>query len=122
MTIEYHEPPEELTAGTRDLHRVFCTLVEEMEAIDWYQHRVDVTNDDELRELFLHNRNEEMEHAAMALEVLRRRIPELDEKLRAYLFTTAPISKVEEQVESGGGSGKASDGSLGIGSLKGDKL
>ncbi len=119
MTIEYHEPAQELPLHTREIHRGLCTLVEELEAIDWYQHRLDLSEDEALCALMKHNRDEEMEHAAMALEWLRRKLPELDEKLRTYLFTDAPIVKVEEEAEGGGEipSGAGSD-SLGIGSLR----
>lgn len=94
--MHYHEPPEELSTETRDLHRAFRSLMEEIEAIDWYQHRVDATSDESLRALLLHNRNEEMEHAAMTLEWLRRRLPHLDQQLRTYLFTEGPITEIEE--------------------------
>lgn len=119
MTIEYHEPPQELSQETRDLHRALATLVEELEAIDWYQHRLDLVADDELRKLILHNRNEEMEHAAMALEYLRRKMPDFDTRLRTYLFTEGSIVALEEAAEAGdGGGGKPSGHSLGIGSLR----
>lgn len=97
MTIEYHEPPQELSAGTRDLHRAFCTLVEELEAIDWYLHRLEVTEDEALKAMMRHNQNEEYEHAAMALEYLRRRLPAFDKQLRQYLFTEAPITEIEDE-------------------------
>lgn len=115
MTIEYHEPPQELRPETRNLHRAFSTLVEELEAIDWYQHRIDTTDDDDLLELVTHNRNEEMEHAAMALEYLRRRIPYLEEQLRKYLFTETAIT--EKAISATPQEDKGS-GDLGIGSLK----
>lgn len=114
MTIEYHEPPEELSQETRDLHRALATLVEELEAIDWYQHRIDLTADEELRKILLHNRNEEMEHASMALEYLRRRLPDFDARLRTYLFTTGSIVELEAAAE---GAGRAAQ-TLGIGSLR----
>ena len=97
MTIEYHEPPQELSAKTRDLHRAFCTLVEELEAIDWYLHRLEVSEDQELKDMMRHNQNEEYEHAAMALEYLRRRLPAFDKQLRQYLFTEAPITEIEDE-------------------------
>lgn len=117
MAIEYHEPPQELREETRDIHRALSTLAEELEAIDWYQHRIDVTSDEHLSELFEHNRNEEMEHAAMTLEWLRRTIPALDQHLRTYLFTEGPVTSVEEEETSSGGNGAAARG-LGIGSLR----
>ncbi len=117
MTIEYHEPPSELSARTRDLHRAYCSVVEEFEAIDWYEHRLDVTEDEELRSLIKHNQDEECEHAAMALEWLRRRVPALDAQLRKYLFTEGPLTEV------GHGEAKGNtDGSLGLAkATKGEK-
>lgn len=96
MTVVYHESSAELTVATRDIHRAIATLVEEWEAIDWYQQRLDVTDDEELQALLKHNRDEEIEHAAMALEWLRRKIPKVDEQLRVYLFSTESITDVEE--------------------------
>lgn len=116
MTIEYHEPPGELTPETRDLHRAFCTLVEELEAIDWYLHRLDVSGDEALKAMMAHNQREECEHAAMALEYLRRRVPALDEYLRQYLFTEGPLVEIEHGETAGGDTppSAGSDGSLGI--------
>ncbi len=121
----YHEPVEELTDETRDMHRAIVSLMEELEAVDWYQQRVDATRDPELKRILAHNRDEEKEHAAMVLEWLRRRDPLLDEQLRTYLFTQGEITTLEEEAMGGdgGGTGPAAgpegDGSLGIGSLKG---
>jgi len=118
MTIEYHEPPQELTPETRDLHRAFCTLVEELEAIDWYLHRLDVSHDEDLKSMMAHNQREECEHAAMALEFLRRCVPPLDHYLKQYLFTEGPLVEIEEAAEGDG----PEDGSLGIAKrLKGSK-
>jgi ferritin-like protein len=78
-------------------------LTEELEAIDWYQQRVDVAGDEELKAILVHNRDEEIEHAAMVLEWLRRRVPKFDELLRAYLFTSGSITAIEEESESGEG-------------------
>src|SRR5690606_28340293 len=119
--IEYHEPPESLSQRTRDLHRAFATLVEEMEAVDWYQHRIDLVAEEDLKRLLIHNRNEEFEHAAMTLEWLRRQLPEFDAQLREYLFTEGPIVEPGEEGadDNGHGSGvKAARGGLGIGSLR----
>lgn len=99
MTIEYHEPAQELSSETRDLHRAFCTLVEELEAIDWYLHRLEVSEDEELKAMMKHNQEEEYEHAAMALEFLRRRLPAFDKRLKQYLFTSAPLTEIEEEEE-----------------------
>lgn len=87
----YHEPIEELSDETRDMHRAITSLMEELEAVDWYNQRVDACKDDELAEILAHNRDEEKEHAAMVLEWIRRRDPKLDEELRDYLFTEGEI-------------------------------
>lgn len=70
--------------------------MEELEAIDWYDQRVEATSDPELRRVLEHNRDEEKEHAAMTLEWLRRRDPELDRQLREWLFTERPIGAHED--------------------------
>ena len=88
----YHEPTEEMSDEARDLHRAIVSLMEELEAVDWYNQRMDVTKDDELRAVLKHNRDEEMEHAAMLLELLRRRLPEFDKELRDWLFTDKPLA------------------------------
>lgn len=89
----YHEPYEELTAETRDMHRAIESLMEELEAVDWYNQRVQVTIDEELRGLLIHNRDEEKEHAAMVLEWIRRRDPVMDEQLKKYLFSDQSLEK-----------------------------
>jgi ferritin-like protein len=119
----YHEPYELISAPTKELHRAIVTLIEELEAIDWYGQRSDVCQDDELRAVLLHNRKEEIEHAMMVLEWIRRNSAEFDEKARTYLFTQAPITEVEEEAMQdapGAGPSQATNhGCLGIGSLKG---
>src|ERR1043166_1491671 len=92
----YHEPYEQLTAKTRDLHRAYRSLMEELEAADWYQQRVDVCQDDELRAILAHNRDEEKEHASMILEWIRRRDATFNAQLRKYLFTETSIVQKEE--------------------------
>ncbi len=87
----YHEPVSELSSETRDMHRAIVSLMEELEAVDWYNQRMDACKDEELRGLLKHNRDEEKEHAAMALEWIRRRDPEFDEQLRKYLFKDASL-------------------------------
>lgn len=87
----YHEPVEELTAQTRDYHRAIVSLMEELEAVDWYNQRVDACRDDDLRKILEHNRDEEKEHAAMTLEWLRRKDPVMDKYLREFLFTDGDI-------------------------------
>ena len=88
----YHEPVGELSDQCRDFHRAIVSLMEELEAIDWYNQRVDACKDDELRGILAHNRDEEMEHAAMVLEWIRRRSPAFDKELRDYLFTDKPLT------------------------------
>jgi ferritin-like protein len=111
-----HEPREKLRPETIDRHRAITSLMEELEAVDWYDQRVDAAEDEELRAILAHNRDEEKEHAAMVLEWLRRHDAGWDEQLRTYLFTEGPILEQEEEATDGDGDGR----SLGIGSLKGD--
>lgn len=87
----YHEPVQELTSSTRIMHQAIVSLMEELEAIDWYQQRIDTCTDQELKAILAHNRDEEKEHAAMVLEWIRRNDPGFDKELREYLFTTKPI-------------------------------
>jgi hypothetical protein len=88
----YHEPVEELSDETRDMHRAIISLMEELEAVDWYNQRIDATNNKELAAILAHNRDEEKEHAAMVLEWIRRRDPRFDKELKDYLFTTEEIA------------------------------
>ncbi|KIG18722.1 hypothetical protein DB30_07737 [Enhygromyxa salina] len=96
----YHEPFEQLSVETRDIHRAIVSLMEELEAVDWYNQRVDACTDDELRKILAHNRDEEIEHAAMALEWIRRRMPVFDAQLREYLFKDGSITGHESNVTS----------------------
>lgn len=89
----YHEPIEELSEGTRDMHRAIVSLMEELEAIDWYNQRTDACKDVELKAILQHNRDEEKEHASMLLEWIRRRDPKLSGELKDYLFTKKPITE-----------------------------
>lgn len=115
----FHESTDLLKPETMDRHRAIVSIMEELEAVDWYDQRVDAATDAELKAVLAHNRDEEKEHAAMTLEWLRRHDPVLDEQLRNYLFTDKPILEVEHAMEEGGdGEAKNGDGSLGIGSLK----
>ena len=88
----YHEPIEELTDETRDMHRAITSLMEELEAVDWYNQRADACKDPELRAILEHNRDEEKEHAAMVLEWIRRQDAVLDKELKDFLFTDKPIA------------------------------
>lgn len=87
----YHEEIDDLSDDTRDMHRAITSLMEELEAVDWYNQRVDACKDDELKKILAHNRDEEKEHAAMVLEWIRRRDPVLDKELKDYLFTDGSI-------------------------------
>jgi len=88
----YHESVSELTDETKDMHRAIVSLMEELEAIDWYNQRVDACTDTELRAILAHNRDEEKEHAAMVLEWIRREDSAFEHELRDYLFTDKPIA------------------------------
>lgn len=88
----YYEPIEELTDKTRDMHRAITSLMEELEAVDWYNQRVDACKDIELKAIREHNRDEEKEHAAMVLEWIRRKDSVMDKELKDYLFATDPIT------------------------------
>src|SRR5579871_6767412 len=90
-----HEPAELLDEATIDHHRAFTSLIEELEAVDWYDQRVTATSDASLAAILAHNRDEEKEHASMTLEWIRRRDPMLDRFLRTYLFTAEPVTEVE---------------------------
>jgi hypothetical protein len=127
----YHEDESKLRPETKDLHRAIVSLMEELEAVDWYQQRVDACEDETLARILAHNRDEEKEHAAMTLEWLRRRDPVLDQVLRTYLFAEGPILGIEAAVEAEGrdegrdegraageAAGDTGAGSLGIGSLR----
>ncbi len=89
---QYHEPYDLLDDDTRDITRAIKSLMEELEAVDWYNQRMAVTQDEELKAILKHNRDEEVEHAAMALEWLRRKLPVFDDELRENLFKEGPIS------------------------------
>lgn len=94
-----HEPSDQLSSDIIDQHRAIASLMEELEAIDWYQQRAAVCADDELRQILLHNRNEEIEHASMVLEWLRRQNTKFDQALRVYLFSKGPIVGIEKSLE-----------------------
>jgi hypothetical protein len=133
-----HEPLDLLDEAGVDYHRAMVSLREELEAIDWYNQRVEATSDPSLAAVLAYNRDDEKEHAAMALEWVRRRDPAMDANLRKFLFTSQPITEVgsgdgaavgggegsgdgsgESESGSGGVPALAGSGSLGIGSLKG---
>ena len=124
---QLHEARDDLDAGVIDRHRAIVSIMEELEAVDWYDQRASATSDPELADVLAHNRDEEKEHAAMTLEWLRRNDPVLDRHLRTYLFTEGSIRGIEDAAEHGGDEDHdaadpappATDGSLGIGSLAG---
>jgi hypothetical protein len=123
----YHEPIELLSEETKNTHRAIVSLKEELEAIDWYQQRAEACTDPELSAVLIHNKNEEVEHAMMTLEWLRRNVPVFDTNIDMYLKSSGPITEVEA-LATGSGEGGAKNGSaaagspsLGIGSLKGMK-
>jgi uncharacterized protein len=93
-SVGYHEPIDELSDVTRDMHRAIVSLMEELEAIDWYNQRADACKDAELKAILEHNRDEEKEHASMVLEWIRRRDPQFSTQLKDYLFTVKPIAHV----------------------------
>jgi uncharacterized protein len=80
-----------LSGGALHIHQALASLQEELEAIDFYNQRADVATDASLKATLIHNRNDEMEHAAMLLEWLRRTMPDLDRQLRKLLFTTGDL-------------------------------
>lgn len=119
----YHEPYELVSAPTKELHRALVSLKEELDAIDWYGQRSEACQDDALRAVLLHNRNEEIEHAMMILEWIRRNSGDFDKEARTYLLTEAPITQIEhdstQETGEPGPTRATSRGCLGIGSLRG---
>ena len=92
----YHEPYDALSSETRDMHRAIVSLMEELEAVDWYNQRIDACHDAELKSILIHNRDEEKEHAAMMLEWIRRRDAKMDHELRERLFQSGAIAHGED--------------------------
>jgi hypothetical protein len=89
--MPYQEPQDELSRDVRDMHRAIESLKEELEAVDWYNQRVNVCKDKTLKAILAHNRDEEKEHASMILEWIRRQDPSFGKELKGYLFTEKPI-------------------------------
>jgi ferritin-like protein len=134
-----HEQPELLSEATKNMHRALVSLREELEAVDWYQQRAEACSDPELAAVLQHNKREEIEHAMMTLEWIRRTSAEFDGHIQTYVNSEGPILEVEKTSKgdegNGGDENKSSaknskpkkpegeisyaDGSLGIGSLKG---
>jgi ferritin-like protein len=119
-----HEDPAKLGPDVIDMHRAIVSLMEELEAVDWYNQRQAVATDPELRQILAHNRDEEKEHAMMVLEWIRRRDPQFQEMIGTYIDSTGNLLQVEaaetaaEATGEDSAGGGAGDGSLGIGSLK----
>ncbi len=114
-----HEERSQLTPEILDRHRAFSVMIEELEAIDWYDQRIQASDNQELRSVLINNREEEKEHFSMLLEWLRRNDAGFEKQLRTYLYMAGPIRDAENG--DGGGSspaGPESDGSLSIGSLR----
>ncbi len=123
MSGEYHERYEDLTQEAIEYHRIIKSVIEELEAVDWYNQRAVATKDEDVRKIVAHNRDEEIEHACMGLEWLRRNSEVWDEYLREFLFRDGDITEHgheddehDDHDEDDDGSGL--DGSLGIGNLK----
>jgi ferritin-like protein len=115
----YHEQLELLSEATKNLHRAIVSLVEELEAVDWYTQRAEACSDPDLKAVLTHHRNEEIEHAMMNLEWIRRHEPVFDAHMRTYLFKAGDITKLEAAEKTagkGGGSGGATGGAGGSGS------
>ena len=93
----YHEPLEELDDDVRNMHRAIVSLMEELEAVDWYHQRATACKDEELKAILAHNRDEEKEHAAMLLEWIRRHDERFSKELKDYLFTDKPLVGLEHE-------------------------
>ncbi|MFP4041508.1 MAG: encapsulin-associated ferritin-like protein [Bacteroidales bacterium] len=115
---QYHEPTEELSKEARNYTRALNSLKEEIEAVDWYHQRVDTSDDEELQSIMAHNRDEEIEHACMTLEWLRRNMPGWDEELRNWLFKDGPIVDENHGDHDEEGSSGQTNSDLGIGKIK----
>jgi ferritin-like protein len=98
-----HVPREKLRPETLNLHYAITSLIEEFEAVDWYRQRADDCDDPALKAILLHNAREELEHAAMVLEWIRRNDTEVNEQLKEYLFSEGSITGHEEEATGNGG-------------------
>jgi len=119
----YHEPLEAMSGETVDMHRALVSLQEELEAVDWYRQRADATPDESLKAILLHNMREEIEHACMVLEWLRRHNADFEAQLRTYLFTQGEITALEHETEAASPAPEQGSeaGRLTVGSLRGEK-
>ncbi|WP_341877838.1 ferritin-like domain-containing protein [Defluviitalea saccharophila] len=116
--MDYHEPVELLDEKARDIARVLHSLKEEVEAVNWYHQRVSASKDPQVKAILAHNRDEEIEHAVMAIEWLRRNLPAWDKELRTYLFTEGPITQIEEGIEDHSTTNNSATFHLNIGNMK----
>ena len=98
-SAEWHEDYDKMSEAALDFSRAVKSVQEELEAVDWYNQRAQATRDEQLRRILEHNRDEEIEHAVMGLEYLRRVNPVFDKHMRTYLFTDGDITELEEQAE-----------------------
>ena len=112
--MAYTEPYDALDAKTRDISKAITSLREELEAVDWYNQRVTTSTDEELKGIMAHNRDEEIEHASMLMEWLRRNMDKWDDDLKTYLFSKGSML----ELENAGQSGNDSQSKLNIGSMK----
>ena len=110
---DLHLPRDRLSGEARMLHYAITSLKEELDAVDWYRQRADDTEDAALREILLHNMREEMEHASMLLEWLRRHSDDFAGFLKTYLFSEGPLTEIESVAEHGGGGGSDKGGAAG---------
>lgn len=96
-SAEWHEDYDKMSETARNFSRAIKSVQEELEAVDWYNQRAQATADQQLRRILEHNRDEEVEHAIMGLEYLRRVSPIFDRHMRTYLFTEGDITEIEEK-------------------------
>ena len=115
-----HEASELISEDTRNMHRALVSLKEELDAVDWYAQRAEACTDDALRDVLVHNQNEEIEHAMMLLAWIRRHSPVFDANIGIYVLAAGPARALDEGAAPAlGGARSSSAGSLGIGSMKG---
>ncbi|MDA8219090.1 MAG: hypothetical protein M0Z94_15910 [Dehalococcoidales bacterium] len=96
MPIEYAEPQDKVKPGTKELSRALSSLVEELQAVDWYQQRVDISENEDLRRILSHNRDEEKQHASLLMEWLRRSDPKFAERMQQFLFSKGNLGEIAE--------------------------
>lgn len=92
----YHEPIDELTDETRDMHRAVQSLMEEFEAMDWYNQRVDACKNPDLKKILIHNRDDEKEHAAMLLQWIRKHDVRFEKELQEWVLDAKDLNQHED--------------------------